>query len=243
MNQSAANPSSTVVPEPVPPAGAGWPGLPFVAPLAVFLLLTSVEKELYGLLTQTGAYGFKLLATAAVLLWYRKAWPRWDTRGLLPGLLLGAVGVVLWVLLDSVQRQVLAALNLADWLPARDGWRFDLQQLSLPETLRLLLRFSGLVLVVPLAEELCWRGFLAPWLVNEDFRRVPAGKMTASSFLIVLAVFTAMHPEILAAVVWVSGMNLLWQRTGNLWACVVAHAATNLLLGLYIIRTGSWHLW
>jgi membrane protease YdiL (CAAX protease family) len=52
-----------------------------------------------------------------------------------------------------------------------------------------------------------------------------------------------MHPEILAAVVWVSGMNLLWQRTGNLWACVVAHAATNLLLGLYIIRTGSWHLW
>ncbi|MFN5898356.1 MAG: type II CAAX prenyl endopeptidase Rce1 family protein, partial [Planctomyces sp.] len=62
-------------------------------------------------------------------------------------------------------------------------------------------------------------------------------------FLIVLAVFTAMHPEILAAVVWVSGMNLLWQRTGNLWACVVAHAATNLLLGLYIIRTGSWHLW
>jgi len=243
MNDPTDISSANALSGPGPTSGAGWPGLPFVAPLAVFLMLTSVEKQLYGLLTQTGAYGFKLLATAAVLLWYRKAWPHWKPRGMLRGLLLGVFGVVLWVLLDSVQRQVVAALNLADWLPARDGWRFDLQQLSLPETLRLLLRFSGLVLVVPLAEELCWRGFLAPWLVNEDFRTVPAGKMTATSFLIVLAVFTAMHPEILAAAVWVSGMNLLWQRTENLWACVVAHATTNLLLGLYIIRTGSWHLW
>jgi CAAX prenyl protease-like protein len=243
MGNSEDLSSSAVVSGSDPASGGGWPGMPFVAPLAVFVLVTSVEKELSGLLTTSGAYGLKLLATTAVLLWYRRAWPRWETRGLLPATLLGVVGVVLWVLLDSVQRQVLGALNLADWLPSRDGWRFDLQQMSLVETLRLLLRFSGLVLVVPLAEELCWRGFLAPWLVHEDFRSVPAGKMTVSSFLIVLAVFTGMHPEILAAAVWVSGMNLLWQRTGNLWACVVAHATTNLLLGLYLVSTGSWHLW
>lgn len=223
--------------------GGGWPGLPFVAPLAVFMVVTAVEKDLSGLLTQSGAYCLKLLATVLALWLYRGVWPRWDWRGVWWAALLGVAGVVLWVFLDGVQRQLLSVLNLADWLPARAGWKFDLSQLSVGEGLRLGLRFAGLVVVVPLAEELCWRGFLAPWLISEDFRGVPAGRMTVSSFLIVLAVFTSLHPEILAAAVWVSGMNLLWQRTGNLWACVVAHASTNLLLGLYVVKTGSWHLW
>jgi hypothetical protein len=48
------------------PAGV-WPGLPYVAPLGVFLVVTMIEKELYGLLTKPGAYGVKLLATVAAL--------------------------------------------------------------------------------------------------------------------------------------------------------------------------------
>jgi len=31
-------------------------------------------------------------------------------------------------------------------------------------------------------------------------------------------------------------------RTRNLWDCVVAHAVTNLLLGLYVVHSGQWHL-
>jgi CAAX prenyl protease-like protein len=224
------------------PAGV-WPGLPYVAPLGVFLVVTMIEKELYGLLTKPGAYGVKLLATVAALVWFRSAWPRWSSRGLVPAVLLGALGTVVWVLLDSVQRQVLGALNLSDWLPARAGFQFDLQRLTAGDAVFLGVRFLGLAVVVPLAEELCWRGFLAPWLVNEDFQGVPAGQMTATSFCIVLGVFTSMHPEIVAAIVWMSGMNVLWQRTGNVWACVVAHATTNLLLGIYIVQTGHWWLW
>lgn len=54
--------------------------------------------------------------------------------------------------------------------------------MSAAEGLRLGLRFAGLVVVVPLAEELCWRGFFTHWLISEDFRGVPAGRMTVSSF-------------------------------------------------------------
>ena len=34
----------------------------------------------------------------------------------------------------------------------------------------------------------------------------------------------------------------LMVRTRNIWDCVVAHAITNLLLGIYVVSTGEWQL-
>jgi hypothetical protein len=31
-------------------------------------------------------------------------------------------------------------------------------------------------------------------------------------------------------------------KTRNIWDCVVAHAVTNLLLGVYVVHWGRWHL-
>ena len=47
----------------------------------------------------------------------------------------------------------------------------------------------------------------------------------------------------LAAIAWGAMINLLYQRTANVWACVVMHAVTNMLLGIYILTTGHWQLW
>ena len=57
------------------------------------------------------------------------------------------------------------------------------------------------------------------------------------------ALFTLVHPELLAALVWGAAINLLLYRTRNLWACVAMHATTNALLGVYILATNSWELW
>ena len=52
-----------------------------------------------------------------------------------------------------------------------------------------------------------------------------------------------MHPgELLAAFVWFSMVTWLMVRTRNIWDCVVAHAVTNLLLGIYVVTTGNWQL-
>ena len=48
--------------------------------------------------------------------------------------------------------------------------------------------------------------------------------------------------ELLAALVWFSRITVLMVRTRSLWACVTAHGATNLVLGLYVLRTGQWQL-
>ena len=47
----------------------------------------------------------------------------------------------------------------------------------------------------------------------------------------------------LPAVVWFAMITCLMVKTRNLWDCVVAHAVTNLLLGIYVMKTGAWALW
>ena len=63
-------------------------------------------------------------------------------------------------------------------------------------------RVVGAVLVVPVMEELFWRSFLIRWLVNEDFRSVPVGTFTWSSFLITTAFFGLEHDQ------WISRVDL-----------------------------------
>ena len=108
----------------------------------------------------------------------------------------------------------------------------------------LAIRFLGLVVVVPIIEEFFLRGFLMRYLDATDWDRVPLGKVTRMSALGVMVYALASHPaEPLAAVVWFSMVTWLYARTGSIWDCVVAHATTNLLLGLYVVSTGTWELW
>jgi CAAX prenyl protease-like protein len=104
-------------------------------------------------------------------------------------------------------------------------------------------RLVGLALVVPVAEELFWRGFLARWLLGPDWQTRPVGQFTPVSFAIVTLLFTLAHPEWVAAAVYCALLNGLAYWTRDLWNCVVAHAVSNLVLGGYILTTGDWKLW
>lgn len=109
----------------------------------------------------------------------------------------------------------------------------------------LLVRFARLVIVVPLAEEIFWRGFLARYLVQPDFLSVPVGTFTRFSFLVTTIGFGLEHdlPDWPAAFVTGVLYNLVAWRSRSLSTCVLAHAVTNLLLGLYVLRTHEWGYW
>ena len=52
-----------------------------------------------------------------------------------------------------------------------------------------------------------------------------------------------MHPqEAVATFVWFSAVTWLMIRTRSIGDCILAHAVTNLLLGIYVISTGNWWL-
>jgi CAAX prenyl protease-like protein len=104
-------------------------------------------------------------------------------------------------------------------------------------------RFYGLVLMVPVMEELFWRSFLLRYLTDSDFKRLPQGSFSWSAFIWVAVAFAVSHPEWLAALVTAALYALLLRHTKSIFACVVAHLTTNLSLGIYILKTGEWGYW
>lgn len=106
-------------------------------------------------------------------------------------------------------------------------------------------RFARLVVVVPLVEEIFWRGFLLRYLIREDFEKVPLGTYRATSFFGVAGLFMLVHSMADWPAAFLTGLiyNGILVRTKSLTACVVAHAVTNLGLGIYIMTTRQWGFW
>ncbi len=221
------------------------PALPYVIPMAGFLVLTSIEGHLSGAGSGPGPLGYPpayvlKVALVAVLAWScRSSWrdlaPLPGVRSLALATVLGLVVTALWVGLDG-HYPTFAVLG------TRTG--FDPNVLKGPAKWGFLaVRFLGLVALVPLIEELFWRSFLIRWLIDADFTRVPIGRVTPTAALVTAAMFALVHPEWLPALI--TGLVwawLLWQ-TKSVSACLVSHVSANLALGLYVIATGDWRYW
>ncbi len=158
----------------------------------------------------------------------------------------GAVGVVLWIGICHLQIEhgLLSAVGLETWAARSSFNPFESLTDSQLRTVFLILRFTLMSIFVPIIEEMFLRGWLIRWLQAPDWDQVSL--KTLSRFMIltpsIYGVLT--HPsEALAAMVWFGLVTWLMLRTGNLWDCVIAHAVTNLLLGIYVVTFSQWHLW
>jgi CAAX prenyl protease-like protein len=111
--------------------------------------------------------------------------------------------------------------------------------------LQVTLRFARLVIVVPFMEEIFWRGFLLRYFINSDFERVEIGAFSWLSFVLVAIAFMFTHtrPDWPAALICAAAYNAVAYLTKSLASCVVAHAVTNLCLGLWIMHTQQWGFW
>jgi CAAX prenyl protease-like protein len=108
-----------------------------------------------------------------------------------------------------------------------------------------LARFARLVIVVPLIEEIFWRGFLQRYLIEERFETVPIGKYTHVSFWGVVLGFMFIHAPADYPAAAITGALYGWLtvKTKTMLAPIVAHAVTNLVLGIYIMKTAQWGFW
>ena len=106
-----------------------------------------------------------------------------------------------------------------------------------------LVRLAGSAFVISVIEEFFWRGFLYRWIQKIDFLDVDPGKLAWPAFLGTAALFAAEHTEWLAGLACGLVYGWLYIRTRNIWAVCIAHATTNLLLGLYVLGTGAYQFW
>ncbi len=188
-----------------------------------------------------------LMAIAIGLFWqfYLRAFPlRFDHWGVITGL----VGGALWIALCHLQLEatLIKLIGLPpELLGTRDGINpYEIYPESDQRWLFLGFRFALLVITVPIAEELFLRGFFMRMIDAVDWTALPLGEIGTSGLVAGTLYGMATHPsEFIAAAAWFSLITLLMVKTGKFWNCVVAHAVTNLTLGIYIMTTGTWSLW
>jgi CAAX prenyl protease-like protein len=216
-------------------ASAHWLG--YVAPMGVFVVMTAGES--YAAKGYVWLYIAKVCLVTGLLIAFRAVWKdiRWEARVLVPALVVGLAVFVEWVLLTPITPSL-------KFLGTRIGFN-PFTAIGEPGLRNLFLAFRlfGLVLTVPVMEELFWRSFLLRYLTDEKFDSVPMGTFSATAFTIVAAAFGFAHPEWLAAILCAIAYALLLRQTRSLFACVVAHSTTNLALGIYILLAHQWHYW
>jgi uncharacterized protein len=234
--------------------------LSFVAPMIVFLLVGSLEPtaskpgaQAIGLAITYRAYplvyAIKIAAVLATLVLVWPGYREFPCRASAWSPVLGVAGAAIWIVLCRAEQWLL------EWLGF--GWLVDFGARAAFDPFAhwagrplmaggfIALRLIGLALIVPLIEEFFLRGFLVRFVTAADWRQVKLAQASRLAIAVSIAAPMLWHPpsELLAAAVWFSLMAWWMLRTGNLWDCVLAHAATNLTMGLYVLYSGQWQLW
>jgi exosortase E/protease (VPEID-CTERM system) len=204
------------------------PAAPWLVPFLAILLAGFVT----GLFTSGGfdrLYPIRVAVGVGALWFYRREYRRLDWNPSIIAVAVGALVFAFWLPLARLigDGQAVAGVVSRSWA-----------------TLWLTSRVIGSVLVIPMAEELAFRGYLARRLMSADFESVPFRDLSLFSILVSSAAFAALHGR-MAIPAFLAGMAYACAARfrGRFADAVVAHALTNALLAAHAILTGSWAAW
>jgi len=204
--------------------------IPYLAPFGAFLVFTYAAQWIpYGVYL---AYPLKTVIVGGMLFFYRRSYPEIKLKCSWIAPLVGIIAFVVWVVPDGWYPKIgSSAFN--PYIFGNDWIAFVL----------IVFRLIGAVIVVPIMEELFWRSFALRWLIREDFTTVPIGAFTWFSGMAVVLGFGFEHHEWLVGLLVGILYNGLLYSKKNLSDCIIAHAVTNLLLGIYVLATHTWTFW
>jgi exosortase E/protease (VPEID-CTERM system) len=202
----------------------------YLVPLLAILAAGSLSHAMSGQFE--AFYPLRLVAGLCALLFYRRRlmvldW-RWSWRGPAVGLAV----FVLWLAGAYFLTQPGTMLQpLAAMPPAMRGiW--------------ILSRVAASVIVVPIAEELAYRGYLMRRMTGEDFESVPFQSVRWPALSATAIVFGLAH-----GAMWLPGIaaglayGLILVRRGRIGEAVAAHATTNALIAVSVLGWNQWQLW
>ncbi len=110
--------------------------------------------------------------------------------------------------------------------------------------LSILMRVLRAAVLVPIVEELFWRGWLMRWIIRHKFEEVPLGTYAPAAFWITAGLFALEHGPYWE-VGFLSGAVYNWWmvRVKRVSDLVLAHSVTNACLAAYVLATGRWEYW
>ena len=207
-------------------------GLPAAAAAYVAPLVAAVGTALVTGVFAAGFdrwYAARIAAAALALLLLRRLLPRLELSGTSVPLLVGAAVGILWI-----------------WLARGDGARLaeGLARAAAGERAAwIAARVLGSCLVIPVVEELAFRGFLLPWLMAPDFERVPARTWSVPALLLSSLAFGAIHPQWVVGTLAGLAFAAVRIHRGRLGDAVLAHAVANAAVAVAVLAAGRWDLW
>ena len=213
--------------------------LAWIGPFVVFALWLAVDTSL-PIANPAKEILRDGVLLASIVYFSRRVIPR-SAPHWLSSIALGLAVCALWVAPDAL-------------FPAwRSSWLFQNAitghlKTSIPPgeltPLMLALRTARAALLVPVLEELFWRGWLPRWLQDTNFSRIPLGQYTPFAFWSTAVLFALEHGSywevgLLCGIIY----NWWMRRTRSLGDLILVHAVTNLALSLYVIATGRLTFW
>jgi len=210
---------------------------PYIAPFLVYLAF-SFGADFFDFFpdSKLWVYPIKTIAVALTLWHYRKTYReltiKVEASSIFRAIIVGILVFVAWVAPDNLYPHLGSSqYNPFAFEDAKISWFLAI------------FRIAGATLVVPVFEELFWRSFLIRWIVNPDFTKIKLGHFTWFSFIIVTVFFGFEHNRWLVGLSAGVAYNLLLYKEKNIMPCIVSHAITNFLLGLYVLQTQEWSFW
>jgi len=214
-----------------------------IAPFVLFMLLLALRGVLgswsWSVIDPRWLYAATVLLVGGLLWAWRseygelavQTFPSRTEVALAVGI--GLVVFVLWIHLDAPAFRI--GMPTAGFSPLDDTGQLQWSWVAW--------RWVGATLLVPVMEELFWRSFLMRWIDHVRFESVAPQRVRIKAVVLSTFLFMLAHTLWLAAVIAGLAYAWLFVRTGRLWVPVIAHAATNGALGVWVVATGSWGFW
>ena len=221
--------------------GSGVPRfIPYVLPFTVFLVLLAIQDRIP--LRPDIEFPLRVVLLSAVLWVFSRHVIDLHSSNLLGSTLLGVGVFLIWIGPDYFFPGYRTGILFQNSLTGR-------LQMSTPEAILanpvvLWSRIIRAVMLVPVIEELFWRGWLMRWLVNPKFETLKLGTYSRQAFWITAILFASEHGPY-----WDVGLaagvlyNWWLVRTKTLGDCILAHAVTNACLCGYVVATHKWEYW
>jgi exosortase E/protease (VPEID-CTERM system) len=174
----------------------------------------------------------RLIAGVIMLALYRRKLSMLDWRFSWRGPVVGVGVFLVWM---AAARLLLAPASI------------PMELASLPASMHgtwIVSRVAASVFIVPVAEELAYRGFLMRRLSNQDFESVPYRSVSWLALFASSVAFGVVHgvmwmPAIVAGLAY----GLILMRRGRMGEAVVAHATSNALIAAAVLLWKQWQLW
>jgi hypothetical protein len=218
---------------------AAWPALLRIAPFALFIAFLALTPLLGTLVDSRWLVALRGVAVAAVLVLFWRSYTelaapqRAAASDWALAVALGAAVFALWITLDSGWAVI--GTPGEGFVPLRRDGSIDASLVAL--------RLFGLVLVVPVMEELFWRSFVMRWIDRREFLSLDPARVTPLAFALSSALFALEHAQWLAGLLAGLAYGWLYMRSRNLWIPILSHGITNGLLGIWILAARDWTLW